>query len=111
MTLRLQRLAGVPDAAVVLAAVGDSRPELAGEPLERSGITIEQAFDAAPGSATSAIEIAYQGTYRLSDSVLEEPERLDGQVAPLARWVASALVRLADLELPSLPVDDSEAST
>ena len=111
VTLRLQRLATVPDAATVLAAIGESRPELAGEPLERSGITVEKAYDAEPGSATAAIEIAYQGTYRLSDSVLEEPDRLDGQVAPLARWIASALVRLADLELPSLPVDDSEAST
>ncbi|MGD0219904.1 MAG: hypothetical protein ABSC73_05525 [Acidimicrobiales bacterium] len=111
LTLRLQRLAAAPDAAAVLAALGESRPELAGEPLERSGITVEQALGAAPGAATSAIEITYQGTYRLSESVLEEPERLDGQVAPLARWIASALVRLADLELPSAPVDDSEAST
>jgi len=111
VTLRLQRLAAVPDVAAVLAAIGEGRPELAGEPLERSGITVEQAFDAEPGTATSAIEIAYQGTYRLSETVLEEPERLDGQVAPLARWIASALVRLADLELPSLPVDDPEAST
>ncbi len=111
VTLRLQRLAVAPDPAMVLAAMGESRPELAGEPLERSGVTVEQAFDAAPGTATSAIEIAYQGTYRLSESVLEEPERLDGQVAPLARWIASALVRLADLELPSLPVDDSETSS
>lgn len=111
LTLRLQRLVAVPDAAAVLAALGESRPELAGEPLERSGITVEQALGAAPGAATSAIEITYQGTYRLSESVLEEPERLDGQVAPLARWIASALVRLADLELPSAPVDDSETST
>ena len=68
LTLRLQRLAVVPETAVVLAALGESRPEIAGEPLERSGVTVEQAFDAEPGTATSAIEITYQGTYRLSET-------------------------------------------
>src|SRR5580658_1377135 len=46
IALRLQRLATVPDPAVVLAALGGAVPEIGGEPLERSGPTVEQVYDA-----------------------------------------------------------------
>jgi hypothetical protein len=42
--------------------------------------------------------------------VLEDPEKIDAQVAPLASWIASGLVRLADLNLPTLPAEDPEVS-
>src|SRR5580700_9392509 len=45
VALRLQRLAGAPDPAMVLAALGGSTPEIGGEPLERTGTTIEQVHD------------------------------------------------------------------
>ncbi len=104
VALRLQRLATVPDAKLVLGALDGTVPEIAGEPLERSGPTIEQVFgdDDTP---SCAIEIAYQGAYRLDEAVLEDPEKIDAQVAGLARWIASGLVRLADLELPFLPAE------
>jgi hypothetical protein len=110
VALRLQRLATVPDPAVVLAALNGSVPHIAGEPLERSGPTIEQVYEADQAVPASAIEVSYQGTYRLEESVLEDPEKIDAQVAGLARWIASGLVRLADLDLPCLPADDPEAS-
>ncbi|HLI14458.1 MAG TPA: hypothetical protein VKV23_00175 [Acidimicrobiales bacterium] len=109
VVLRLQRLVTAPDPAVVLDALGGTLPEIGGEPLERTGPTIEQAFDADGGSA-AAIEVSYQGSYRLEEAVLEDPERLDGVVAPLARFIASGLVRLADLDLPFLPAEDSGIS-
>ncbi len=105
VALRLQRLAGPPDPAIVLAALGEGAPELAGEPLERTGPTIEQVHaDGAPTAC--AIEVAYQGAYRLDEAVLEDPEKIDAQVAGLARWIASGLVRLADLDLPFLPPEE-----
>jgi hypothetical protein len=110
VALRLQRLASAPDPAVVLAALNGHAPEIGGERLERTGPTIEQVYEADGSFAASAIEISYQGTYHLEEAVLEDPEKIDGQVAGLARFVASGLVRLADLDLPCLPADDAESS-
>ena len=109
VALRLQRLVDDPDVAVVLAALGDEVPELAGERLERSGPTIERIYGD-DGVAASAIEVAFQGAYHLEEAVLEDPEKVDAQVAPLARWIASGLVRLADLDLPCLPAEQESDS-
>ncbi|MDA8290686.1 MAG: hypothetical protein M0Z33_03255 [Actinomycetota bacterium] len=110
VALRLQRLASVPDPEVVLAALGGAVPEIAGEPLERTGPTIEQVYSPGDPVPASAIEVSYQGIYRLDVTVLKEPEKIDAQVAGLARWIASGLVRLADLDLPCLPADDPGTS-
>ncbi len=109
VALRLQRLASPPDPARVLAAIGEQRPELAGEELERTGPLIEQVFDA-EGATACAIELTYQGAYHLDEALLEHPERIDEQVSPLARFIASGLVRLADLDLPYLPADKPDVS-
>jgi len=107
VALRLQRLVSDPDLALVLTALGDEVPEIAGERLERSGPTIERIYGD-DGAAASAIEIAYQGTYHLEEAVLEDPDKIDAQLAPVARWIASGLVRLADLDLPCLPAEEQE---
>jgi hypothetical protein len=101
VALSLQRLVAAPDPKAVLGALGGGSPTLAGEQLERTGPTIEQVFG--DGHSTSAIEVAYQGAWRLEEAVLDEPERLADQIAGLASWIASGLVRLADLDLPVYP--------
>ena len=110
IALRLQRLAVVPDPQTVLGALGSTVPEIAGDAFERTGPAIEQLFDIDEGTSTSSIELAYQGAYRLEEAVLENPERIDDQIAPLARWIASGLVRLADLDLPFLPAEEPRSS-
>ena len=110
VTLRLQRLAANPDPAAVLRALGEDAPGLAGERLERSGPTVEQVYERAGDTPASAIEVAYQGAYRLEEAVLENPEKIDDEIRGVARWIASALVRLADLDLPFLPADEPEAT-
>jgi len=106
IALREQRLAGVPDPALVLAALAGEPPELGSERLEQSGPMIEQLYEQASATPACAIEVAYQGSIRLEEPLLDDPTKLDGQVAALARWVASALVRLADLDLAFLPPDE-----
>jgi hypothetical protein len=106
IALRVQRLAQVPDAALVLAALPGESPEFGSERLEQSGPMIEQLYDPSSATPACAIEVAYQGSIRLEEPVLDDPTKLDGQVAGLARWVASALVRLADLDLAFLPPDE-----
>ncbi|MGA3352499.1 MAG: hypothetical protein ABSD85_04845 [Acidimicrobiales bacterium] len=106
IALRVQRLATTPDPALVLAALSGEVPEFGSERLEQSGPMIEQLYEPTSASPACAIEIAYQGSIRLEEPVLDDPTKLDGQVAGLARWVASALVRLADLNLAFLPPDE-----
>ena len=74
--------------------------------LEQSGPMIEQLYESSSDSPACAIEVAYQGSVRLEEPLLDDPTKLDGQVVGLARWVASALVRLADLDLAFLPPDE-----
>jgi hypothetical protein len=108
LAFRMQRLAETPDAARVLSVLDEEGPQLGPERLERTAPTLEQVFEN-NGETISALEIAYQGSIRLEDSLLEDPSKLDEHIASLARWVASALVRLTDLDLPFLPPEeDSE---
>ncbi len=108
LAFRMQRLAETPETQRVLAVLDEEGPELGPERLERTAPTLEQIFER-EGETVNSLEIAYQGSVRLEDSLLEDPSRLDEQIANLARWVASALVRLTDLNLPFLPPEeDSE---
>jgi hypothetical protein len=110
VALRLQRLASTPDPQLILSALGDLLPEIADEALERTGPTVEQVYEKGDQTPTCSIEVAYQGAYRLDESVLEDPTKIDAQVAGLARWIASGLVRLADLDLPVRATGDETVS-
>src|SRR5271165_637133 len=74
VALRLQRLASAPDPAMVLAALDGSTPEIGDEPLERTGTTIEQVHDTDHDAPSAAIEVSYQGIYRIEEAVLEDPQ-------------------------------------
>lgn len=108
LAFRMQRLAERPDPERVLAVLDEVGPVLGPENLERNAPTLEQTFEAT-GEVVSSLEISYQGSIRLEEAILEDASRLDDNIAALARWVASALVRLTDLDLPFLPPEeDSE---
>jgi hypothetical protein len=106
IALRIQRLDGPPDPAVVIGALGGRPPAIGATVLDRSGPTIEQVYEADGTQPACAVEVAYQGTYRFEEAVLEAPEKIGEEVTPLASWIASALVRLADLDLTFLPPDE-----
>ena len=91
-----------PELERVLEVLERQSPAVGSERLDRAAPTLEQVFEP-DGTVASSLEIAYQGSMRLEDTVLEDPSKLDEEMAGLARWVASALVRLTDLELPFLP--------
>ena len=108
VVLRIQRLAVQPDATAVLAALPDEGPAILGEPLEREGPMVQQHLDPSAGTAQFAVEVSYVGLARLPVEVLEEPARLDTHLGPLGAWVATSLVRLADLELEFVPPEMEE---
>lgn len=107
VTLRLQRLAAAPDKALVLAALGDDEPMIDAHRLVRDALSVEERSADDETTSSYALEVPYHGSFKLDEPYLEEPEKLAGVMAPLGRWIASALVRLADVDLPFLPVNES----
>ena len=105
LAFRLQNLVGTPDVATVLSVLDNEGPPVGSERLERAVPMLEQSFDGQP-EPTCAFEVAYQGSLRLDEAMLEDPSKLDPEIAELARWVASALVRLADLQLAFRPPEE-----
>jgi hypothetical protein len=108
IVLRVQRLAEQPDPAGVLGALPEQGPAVLGDPLERDSPTVEQQFDPGTGTSLFAVEVSYAGVARLPVEVLEDTGRLDDHIGPLGAWVASSLVRLADLDLDFAPPEMEE---
>ena len=104
ITLRVQRLAAMPDLDAVLACLPETSPPIGTDTLVRAAPVVEQVHE--PGQEPRfAVETSYQGTIRLEESALEDTGRLAEPTGQLARWVASVLVRLGDLRLGYLPPD------
>ena len=111
VVLRVQRLATSPRPSDILAVLPAESPTLGDAELERSGPTVETIYD--PGQVADlddpewAIEVSYEGTYELSEAVLDDGAELDEHFGDLGGWVSGALVRLGDLILDYRPVDAS----
>ena len=67
---------------------------------------IEQLYEPTSTTPACAIEVAYQGSVRLEEPLLDDPTKLDGQVAGLARWVASRSCAWRTSISPFLPPDE-----
>ena len=106
IVLRVQRLAGEPDLSTIAAILPDEGPTLGDEPLRRSAPTYERQYDNELTAVDTAIEVSYEGVYTLSESLLGDKEALRGDFGSLGGWIASSLVKLADLKLEFLPPDD-----
>jgi len=141
IVLRLQHLATRPALGTVLAVLAEQGPEIGADHLTRSAPVIEESFEEEGATAEVAVEVAYEGSYRVpapSSSGTEAggaslfpgwPERpsstgdalgprsgatrqvsaaTEATLNALGTWLASTLVRLADLELDYLPPGEPE---
>ncbi len=106
IVLRVQRLAGMPEPGVIAGILPEEGPSLGGEPLRRSAPTIERQYDNDLTAGEAAIEVSYEGLYSMSEEVLADSTALEGEFGALGGWIASALVKLADLKLEFLPPED-----
>ena len=106
VVLRIQRLAGAPEPAAIVAVLPDEGPALGEEPLRRSAPTVEQHYDLELTPGESAVEVAYEGVYTLSESALEDSTQLGTEFGALAGWIASTLVKLGDLKLEFRPPEE-----
>lgn len=135
IVFRAQRLASRPPLARVLEVLPETSPLFGSEPLARSAPIIEEAYDD-DGPAEMAVEVAYEGTYRLPSPAEDEggdsetlfPAWARGRADAASRlgatrpvsaatkatlealgaWLASTLVRMADLDLDYLPPGEEE---
>jgi hypothetical protein len=99
----------MPDLPTVLACLPEESPPIGGDTLVRGSPVVEQVHE--PQGATHfAVETTYQGTFRLDEAALEDASTLAASVGDLARWVASALVRLADIDFAYLPPDPPQTA-
>jgi hypothetical protein len=106
IVLRVQRLAGEPDLSTIAAILPDEGPTLGEEALRRSAPTYERQYDNDLAAVDTAVEVSYEGVYILSEGLLGDKEALRGDFGSLGGWIASSLVKLADLKLEFLPPDD-----
>ena len=106
IVLRVQRLTKAPDPQVFLAVLPNASPVLGEGPLERSSPVVEQVYDEDVQPHEAAIEVSYEGIYRLDDEALADGSTIDGHFAAMGGWIASTLVRLGDLRLEFLPAEE-----
>jgi len=109
ITLRVQRLAAMPDLDAVVACLPEESPAIGADTLARAAPVVEQVYEPG-GGPRFAVETTYQGTLRLDEAAMNDASTLAGPVGALGRWVASVLVRLGDLELAYLPPEASDVS-
>jgi hypothetical protein len=105
VVLRVQRLASRPEVDAILAVLPEESPEIGADRLERSGPVIEESYHRDLTGRQMAVEVAYEGAYRLTSASMERSKELGEHLANMGAWIASTLVRLGDLRLEYLPPD------
>jgi hypothetical protein len=65
IVFRAQRLAARPAIGTVLSVLPEQSPDIGGDHLARSAQAIEEAFDEDGAAPEVAVEVAYEGSYRL----------------------------------------------
>lgn len=108
IAVRMQRMAAAPELTAVLKVLPETGPSALGDGVERSGPSVEHHTEAGSDVTHYALEVSYAGVVRLEEFVLEDNSRLDELLGGLGGWVASTLVRLADLDIVFLPPEMEE---
>lgn len=109
IAFRVQGLLGIPEVGPLLDVLPPSLEVLGDEPLTRGPTTIEQVLLDESEVPECAIEVSYEGSCTLDESILEDLAKLDDLLAPLGRLVASVLVRIGDLPFTFRPVESPPA--
>jgi hypothetical protein len=109
IAFRVQGLVSVPEIEPLLKVLPDHLAVLGDEPLARGAATIEQVLLDGPDGAECAVEVSYEGSCQLEESILDNLASLDDALAPLGRAVASVLVRIGDLPFTFRPIQSPPA--
>jgi len=105
--MRIQRLKNTPEPAVVLAAIPEEGPEIVGERMHRSGPTVETIYSEKLDLQRHGVEVSYEGSYELDEPALADGSILDQHFSAIGGWISSTLVKLGDLKLDFLAIEES----
>lgn len=105
VVLRIQRLTKMPEPSAVLDALPAAGPSVGDETLTRAAPVVEQLYDDELSPSGAALEVSYEGQYRLAEDVLSDGSVIDSHFAAMGGWIAATLVRLGDVKLDYLPPD------
>jgi hypothetical protein len=108
IVLRVQRLASRPEIKALLAVLPSESPEIGEDRLERLGPIVEESFQPDLSGLQLAVEVAYEGSYRLTGELPGKTKEMAEHLATMGTWIASTLVRLGDLRLEFLPPDPED---
>jgi hypothetical protein len=100
IVFRVQNLGTAPDPRPVFTATEALSPLIGDDRLERAGLTVETLFaDDADSTPDHAVEVTYEGLYELAEVSLADGANtlLDDHFGVLGGWIATTLVKLADL--------------
>ena len=106
VVLRVQRLRHAPDPQAILGTLPSPQVTVGPISLERNGPRLETSWDGASPEPEHAIEVGYEASFELDEATLADAGKLDGHFAAMGGWIASTLVRLADLDFDFLPPDE-----
>lgn len=109
VVLGLHNLVERPEPSLVLEYVPEQAPSIGEVALVRSGPIVQTVFGHDLENLGNSLEVAFEGSYELSEDCLEDGALLDRDFTAVGGWITSALVRLGDLDLASHPPFDKEA--
>ena len=98
VVFRIQQVADAIDPAPI-ASVLPPPPTVGSDSFEPAGCTTETVYRPDLSVDAHAIEIAFHGSYQLSEETLEDGSALDAHFGSIGGWIAAGLVRLGDLDL------------
>jgi hypothetical protein len=107
VVFRVQRLAELPDPALIMDGLPLNSPQIGDEELTGLGPTVETVYGADLDILSHAVEITYSGSYELDEKTLEDGSALDEHFSSIGGWITSTLVRLGDLPLAFAPPDET----
>jgi len=105
IAFRVQGLVEIPAIDLLLEVLPSQLEVVGDDPLLRGPATVEQVLSTGAEGPECAVEVSYEGSCQLDETILDDPTSLDDALAPLGRSVASVLVRIGDLPFTFRPAD------
>ena len=106
VVLAVRDLAARPDPRRIAHAVGDG-PSVGDEPFT-TPLPIVEERPSADGPTRFVVSVERVGAVFLDEEAVKSADQLQTVFEPLGPWLASALVRLADLGFEFLPPEEEE---
>lgn len=99
IALRLQSTSSSLDAQLLSRGLPSESPEILGTRFTLTSISSEHSVDLESGDSEYGVEFLYETTFHLEDSKFEDGMVVERELTAIGPWVASLLVKVADLRV------------